>query len=276
MTSQKQEASLLLSNNPMCVCLCTVGTPSTDELQQVINKLLDAAAAGSKGGAAAADADASDSKDKEAEDKPQKKEEDADNSLLLYLKLRAELAAQFPDPAQIVVDFSGVESGRVEALVRARRAADPAFVSGLESSAVDGEGLNIDSFKPQRSSVQLSPGMLLPAEAAERLAAVRAARQAERVLAPPQGWTQRYARGLSFGGLGASWLVLESSVLTLRLCGCGAWWLKLCQTPPVRSTALSHRCVLIMMCLCLCVCLCLCHVSVCALLQDVIPPVGAV
>jgi hypothetical protein len=65
-------------------------------------------------------------------------------------------------------------------------------VSGLESSAPDGEGLGIDSFKPQRSSVQLSPGMLLPAEAAERLAAVRAARQAERVLAPAQNWSQKW------------------------------------------------------------------------------------
>lgn len=160
------------------------GTPSTDELQQVINGLLETAAAESK-----AKTDGDDKKDEEGQEKA--KQDDTDNSLTLYLKLRSQLAAQFPDPAQVVVDFSGIESGRVEALVRARRAADPAFVSGLESSAVDGEGLGIDSFKPQRSSVQLSPGMLLPAEAAERLAAVRAARQAERVLGPPQDWSQR-------------------------------------------------------------------------------------
>jgi len=165
------------------VFMCA-GTPSTDELQQVVNDLLETAAVESK-----AKADGDDKKEEEGQEKA--KQDDTDNSLTLYLKLRSQLAAQFPDPVQVVVDFSGIESGRVEALVRARRAADPAFVSGLESSAVDGEGLGIDSFKPQRSSVQLSPGMLLPAEAAERLAAVRAARQAERVLGPPQDWSQR-------------------------------------------------------------------------------------
>jgi hypothetical protein len=157
-------------------------------LQQVVNSVLEAAAADSK---AASEADSSEQKaDEEGQEKP--KQEKGDNSLTTsYLKLRSQLAAKFANPDQIVVDFSGIESGRVEALVRSRRAADPAFVSGLESSAPDGEGLGIDSFKPQRSSVQLSPGMLLPAEAAERLAAVRAARQAERVLAPPQGWSQK-------------------------------------------------------------------------------------
>jgi hypothetical protein len=156
-------------------------------LQQVVNSVLEAAAADSK---AASEAVSSEQKaDEEGQEKP--KQDKGDNSLTTYLKLRSQLAAKFANPDQIVVDFSGIESGRVEALIRSRRAADPAFVSGLESSAPDGEGLGIDSFKPQRSSVQLSPGMLLPAEAAERLAAVRAARQAERVLAPPQGWSQK-------------------------------------------------------------------------------------
>lgn len=173
-----------------CVCApatsTPAGAPSADSLQHVVTSLLEAAAAESK---AKQDADSSEKKDEEDQEKP--KQDTGDSSLTLYLKLRRELAAKFADPEQIVVDFSGIESGRVEALVRCRRAADPAFVSGLESSAVDGEGLGIDSFKPQRSSVQLSPGMLLPAEAAERLAAVRAARQAERVLGPAQGWSQQ-------------------------------------------------------------------------------------
>lgn len=147
--------------------------------------MLEAAAAESK---AKSESDSSEQKDEEGQEKP--KQDKGDNSLTTYLQLRSQLAAKFADPEQIVVNFSGIESGRVEALVRCRRAADPAFVSGLESSAPDGEGLGIDSFKPQRSSVQLSPGMLLPAEAAERLAAVRAARQAERVLGPVQGWSQ--------------------------------------------------------------------------------------
>lgn len=168
------------------------GAPSADALQQVVNGLLEAAAAESKAkqdAAASEDKDAEKKEDEKEEDQKQKQDSKGDSSLTLYLKLRQQLAAAFANPDQIVVDFSGVESGRVEALVRCRRAADPAFVSGLEGSAVDGEGLGIDSFKPQRSSVQLSPGMLLPAEAAERLAAVRAARQAERVLGPAQGWS---------------------------------------------------------------------------------------
>lgn len=174
--------------------------PTAEALQHIVSGMLEAATADSKAKAAAGTADDdskkedSEDKDKEEEEEKKKKDsklDDADNSLQLYLKIREQLAAQFADPSQIVIDFSGVESGRVEALVRARRSADPAFVSGLEGSAIDGEGLGIDSFKPQRSSVQLSPGMLLPAEAAERLAAVRAARQAERVLGPPQGWSQQ-------------------------------------------------------------------------------------
>jgi hypothetical protein len=167
------------------------GHPTAEELQQVINKVLEAAAADSKAGAdSSSDKQEGKTDDESKEDEKKDEKSKVDTTLTTYLKLRSQLAAQFATPDQIVVDFSGVESGRAEALVRARRAADPEFVSGLESSALDGEGLGIDSFKPQRSSVQLSPGMLLPAEAAERLAAVRAARQAERVLGPPQGWNQ--------------------------------------------------------------------------------------
>lgn len=160
-------------------------------MQQVVNSLLDAAAAEAKSKADKADSSEQKPEEEEQQDKPKDDKSAGDSSLTTYLKLRSQLAAKFANPEQIVVDFSGVESGRVEALVRARRAADPAFVSGLESSAPDGEGVGIDSFKPQRSSVQLSPGMLLPAEAAERLAAVRAARQAERVLGPPRDWSQK-------------------------------------------------------------------------------------
>lgn len=166
------------------------------QLQAIVNELIEAAAAEAK--ARAADKASSSSKEEENKDDQEKDEKDekagvtdADNSLPVYLQARAQLATAFPDPSQIVVAFNGVETGRVEVLVRARRAADPGYVSGLEGSAPGGEGLGIDSFKPQRSSVQLSPGMYLPAEAAERLAAARAARQAERVLPPPRGWERR-------------------------------------------------------------------------------------
>jgi hypothetical protein len=163
----------------------------TAQLQGVASGLLDAAAAEAKAKAAAAPAAAEDEKKEDEKEDEKEKAADTDASLKLYLQMRAQLAAAFPQPDQIVVAFSGVETGRVEVLVRARRAADSAYVSGLEGSAEGGEGLGIDSFKPQRTSVQLSPGMLLPAEAAERLAAARAARQAERVLPPPAGWERR-------------------------------------------------------------------------------------
>lgn len=161
------------------------GAVTAEQLLQLANGVLEAAAAERKaeGGAGKAEKD-------EEEEEDKKKADGGDSSLPTYLRLRAALAGAFPEPDAVVVDFSGVESGRAEALVRARRAADPPFVSGLEGSAPGGEGLGIDSFRPQRSSVQLSPGMLLPAEAAERLAAVRAARQAERVLGPPAGWSR--------------------------------------------------------------------------------------
>lgn len=189
------------------------------QLQGVASGLLEAAAAEAKAAAAAkaaadgkAEEEKDKEKDKEEEDKEKEKAADTDSSLKLYLQLRAQLAAAFPQPDQIVVAFSGVESGRVEVLVRARRDADPAYVSGLEGSAEGGEGLGIDSFKPQRTSVQLSPGMLLPAEAAERLAAARSARQAERVLPPHAGWERRCVCG---GGGGEE---VAENVRAAQLC----------------------------------------------------------
>jgi hypothetical protein len=192
----------------------------TVQLQGIASSLLEAAAAEAKAKAAAA-APAADEKKEEGKDdqeeKEKEKEADTDSSLKLYLQLRAQLAAAYPQPEQIVVAFSGVETGRVEVLVRARRAADPAYVSGLEGTAEGGEGLGIDSFKPQRTSVQLSPGMLLPAEAAERLAAARAARQAERVLPPPAGWERRWGCVSWFSGylLSIAWVVLGCLVLIM-------------------------------------------------------------
>jgi len=80
----------------------------------------------------------------------------------------------------IVVDFSGVDTGNAEAVVRARRPgdADAPFVSGLESSAEGGEGQGIDRFRPVKRGVQLSPRMSLPAEAAARMNALKAAKRA--------------------------------------------------------------------------------------------------
>jgi hypothetical protein len=134
--------------------------------------------------AAASSSNGDDSKDGAEKDA-------APNGLAHYITARAKLAAVFPDPNSVVVEFQGVEDGRVEAVVRARRASDPAYVSGLEGSAQGGEGLGIVSFIPARTSVQISPGMLLPAEATERLSAARAARQAERVVRVGEDWQQK-------------------------------------------------------------------------------------
>jgi hypothetical protein len=81
----------------------------------------------------------------------------------------------------VVVEFSGIETGKVEAVVRARRpgGADAPFVSGLESSAEGGEGVGIERFRPVKRGVQLSPRMSLPAEAAARMNALKAAKRAE-------------------------------------------------------------------------------------------------
>lgn len=62
---------------------------------------------------------------------------------------------------------------------------------GLESSAVDGNGVGIDSFKPSRSNVQLSPKMALPAEAADQLTANRMARNIAAARTATAGWERR-------------------------------------------------------------------------------------
>jgi pheromone shutdown protein TraB len=100
-------------------------------------------------------------------------------SLGAYTTARAELLAMFGcgdapgDSSDYVVAFSGVESGRPEALVRRRRAGgvDPPFLSGLEASAPGGEGLGIEAFKPVRQGLKLSRRMTLPPDAARRVIA---------------------------------------------------------------------------------------------------------
>jgi pheromone shutdown protein TraB len=100
-------------------------------------------------------------------------------SLGAYTTARAELLSMFGcgdapgDSKDYVVTFSGVESGRPEALIRRRRPAplDPPFVSGLEASASGGEGLNIEAFKPVRQGLKLSRRMTLPPAVAQRVIA---------------------------------------------------------------------------------------------------------
>lgn len=89
-----------------------------------------------------------------------------------------EVAAAASEACDVVVEFSGVDSGNAEAVVRARRPGDgdAPFVSGLESSA---EGDGVERFRPAKRGVQLSPRMSLPAEAAARMNAIKAAKRAE-------------------------------------------------------------------------------------------------
>lgn len=86
--------------------------------------------------------------------------------------------------SSVIVEFSRVDSGKAEAVVRARRPGegDAPFVSGLEASAEGGEGAGIERFRPVKRGVQLSPRMSLPAEAAARMNALKAAKRAEAAL----------------------------------------------------------------------------------------------
>jgi hypothetical protein len=94
----------------------------------------------------------------------------------------------------VVVDFTGVDSGKAEAVVRARRPGDgdAPFVSGLEESADGGDGPGIDRFRPVKRGVQLSPRMSLPAEAAARMNALKAAKRAEAALTARGGGGRPY------------------------------------------------------------------------------------
>lgn len=157
---------------------------STSQLEEAVAKVMQQAADAAAAAAAAASSDDKDKDNKEEEDNSSKKA----STLQTLLDARTALMQLVPTPDAIVVEFNAVETGKAEAVVRARKPEDPRFVSGLEGSALGGNGLGINSFKPVRSSVQLSPGMSLPAEATERLSAARAAQQAERVVRVPEGW----------------------------------------------------------------------------------------
>ena len=93
----------------------------------------------------------------------------------------------------VIVDFSGVATGAAEAVVRARRPGDgdASFVSGLEASADGGgagaDGDGIERFRPVKRGVQLSPRMSLPAEAAARMNALKAAKRAAAAMTARSG-----------------------------------------------------------------------------------------
>ncbi|KXZ49872.1 hypothetical protein GPECTOR_19g323 [Gonium pectorale] len=89
-------------------------------------------------------------------------------SLLRTRQRVQELAGQ-----QVTVSFKGVDTGRVEMIVKAVKASDPAYLSGLESTAVNGEGFGIEPFRPQRGTFQVSKKMFIPTETLEAMRAER-------------------------------------------------------------------------------------------------------
>lgn len=74
---------------------------------------------------------------------------------------------------QVTVSFKGVDSGRVEAIVKAVKPTDPPYMSGLEGTAVNGEGFGIEPFRPPKKVIQLSNKMYVPSEKVDELRAER-------------------------------------------------------------------------------------------------------
>ncbi|KAG2427850.1 hypothetical protein HXX76_012171 [Chlamydomonas incerta] len=74
---------------------------------------------------------------------------------------------------EVTVSFTGVDTGRVEMIVKATKPTDPAYSSGLEPTAVNGEGFGIEPFRPQRKMFEVSKKMFIPSETLEAMRAAR-------------------------------------------------------------------------------------------------------
>lgn len=94
------------------------------------------------------------------------------SSVDAYMALRAELKSLCSQ--DVAVSFSGAELGRVEVIVKAAKASDAPFLSGLEGSAANGEGLGIDAFRPPKPVFSASKKLNIELET---LDAMRAAAQ---------------------------------------------------------------------------------------------------
>jgi PAS domain-containing protein len=90
-------------------------------------------------------------------------------ALRCYLKLRSALIDLAGGGPALAVAFTGVESGRAEATLRATNDGDPPFVSGFEASARGGEGAGVEAFRPLRTGFAVSDRMSLPPDALARL-----------------------------------------------------------------------------------------------------------
>ncbi|GLC67026.1 hypothetical protein PLESTF_000503400, partial [Pleodorina starrii] len=88
---------------------------------------------------------------------------------------------------KVTVSFSGVDTGRVEMIVKAVKPTDPPYMSGLESSAGNGEGFGIEPFRPQRGLFQVSKKMFLPQETIDQMKAAQLGAEAAAVAAAEGG-----------------------------------------------------------------------------------------
>jgi len=97
----------------------------------------------------------------------------------LHVLLRARGKFEELIGTPVAVAYSNLETGKVEAVVKAIKASDKGYVSGFESSAVNGEGWGIDPFRPARPLTKISNKMFLTTETLESLRAqARAGRAA--------------------------------------------------------------------------------------------------
>uniref|UniRef100_A0A7R9VAT9 TraB domain-containing protein n=1 Tax=Chlamydomonas euryale TaxID=1486919 RepID=A0A7R9VAT9_9CHLO len=81
----------------------------------------------------------------------------------------------------VAVAFRGVETGEVEATLKAAKPGDRPYLSGLEGGAINGEGFGIEPFRPKRPLTKLSEKMFL---ATSTLEALRAKARADAAAAP--------------------------------------------------------------------------------------------
>jgi hypothetical protein len=91
------------------------------------------------------------------------------NTLEVLMEARARILEATESPVPVCVEFSNVEGGAVEAVVQLQKGSE--YVSGLEPSALYGEGFGIEAVKPmqQGEGVQVGLTSRLPADVVDRL-----------------------------------------------------------------------------------------------------------
>ncbi|GAX80116.1 hypothetical protein CEUSTIGMA_g7554.t1, partial [Chlamydomonas eustigma] len=90
-------------------------------------------------------------------------------SLLVLLRTRRRFSEAVGSSVASTTVYSGVESGRVEAILKAVKPSDGPFLSGFEAGALNGAGWGIEPFRPLKPLHKLSNKMFLPAAVLEEL-----------------------------------------------------------------------------------------------------------